>query len=261
MGKSELEAAKKMNMVWQNFKTNFGSTSTELDKPILEKYLGDLFCVGDFYYYVVDFSTFPDLKLSYIDPTALAFHGMTKEEFSFDAVLSTIHPDDVLFCTACEKVIFNLIKTLEYGELLHYKTSYTVKIKDGTGNYRFIQHQGIPVGIDANGGMTHAINVHTDIGHIKQESGGTMSILGLNGRPSYIGIDPFNPVFTEKNPFSDREREILDLLARGLTSKAIGKILSISSHTVDTHRRTMLKKLEASNTMELVQKAKTSLFF
>jgi DNA-binding CsgD family transcriptional regulator len=42
------------------------------------------------------------------------------------------------------------------------------------------------------------------------------------------------------------------LLAAGLSSKQIGGQLFISPHTVDTHRRNLLKKMGVQNTLELV---------
>lgn len=41
---------------------------------------------------------------------------------------------------------------------------------------------------------------------------------------------------------SSREKEILQLVAKGKTSKEIGELLHISKHTVDTHRRKILEK-------------------
>lgn len=41
---------------------------------------------------------------------------------------------------------------------------------------------------------------------------------------------------------SDREKEILQLVAQGKTSREIGELLFISKHTVDTHRRNIQKK-------------------
>lgn len=51
---------------------------------------------------------------------------------------------------------------------------------------------------------------------------------------------------------SEREIEIVRLLAEGLASKQIGAELDISKHTVDTHRRNLIMKTGCKNTMELV---------
>ena len=50
---------------------------------------------------------------------------------------------------------------------------------------------------------------------------------------------------------SPRELEIVQLLAKGFASKQIAATLYISKHTVDTHRRNLLKKTNTKNTLEL----------
>ncbi|MCW3789074.1 helix-turn-helix domain-containing protein [Plebeiibacterium sediminum] len=52
--------------------------------------------------------------------------------------------------------------------------------------------------------------------------------------------------------FTKRELEILDLLSNGKSSHEIADDLSISKHTVDTHRRKMLSKSKLGNTAELI---------
>lgn len=51
---------------------------------------------------------------------------------------------------------------------------------------------------------------------------------------------------------SNRELEILQLIAKGLTSKDIAMHLTISKFTVDTHRKNLLQKLGARTTTELI---------
>jgi DNA-binding CsgD family transcriptional regulator len=57
----------------------------------------------------------------------------------------------------------------------------------------------------------------------------------------------------EADILSDREKDVLRLLAKGKESKEIGGILSISSHTVDNHRRNMLSRIGARDTTGLIQ--------
>jgi DNA-binding NarL/FixJ family response regulator len=51
---------------------------------------------------------------------------------------------------------------------------------------------------------------------------------------------------------SEREREVLQLVAEGHSNKEIAELLSISPVTVDTHRAHILQKLDIHNTAELV---------
>jgi two-component system, NarL family, response regulator NreC len=51
---------------------------------------------------------------------------------------------------------------------------------------------------------------------------------------------------------SEREREVLQLVAEGRSSKEVAGLLSISPATVETHRTHILQKLGLRNTSELV---------
>jgi DNA-binding NarL/FixJ family response regulator len=52
-----------------------------------------------------------------------------------------------------------------------------------------------------------------------------------------------------------REKEVLLLIAEGLTNTAIAEKLFISIPTVNTHRKSLLEKLEVKNTAMLIGKA------
>lgn len=52
-----------------------------------------------------------------------------------------------------------------------------------------------------------------------------------------------------------REREILELIVDGKTSKEIAELLFISPRTVDTHRANLMQKLELNNIADLVRYA------
>jgi DNA-binding NarL/FixJ family response regulator len=58
-----------------------------------------------------------------------------------------------------------------------------------------------------------------------------------------------------QGPLSSREREILQLLAENKTNKEIANKLDISVRTVETHRRSVMQKLNANSIVELVHYA------
>lgn len=64
----------------------------------------------------------------------------------------------------------------------------------------------------------------------------------LFGRPKTSGVDAL----------SNRQRQILDLIGRGLSSKEIGVKLEISVKTVETHRARMMEALGCRRANELV---------
>ena len=53
-------------------------------------------------------------------------------------------------------------------------------------------------------------------------------------------------------PLSPREIEIVKLVARGLIAKEIASELNLSTHTIYTHRKNIMKKLKINSTSELV---------
>ena len=56
-------------------------------------------------------------------------------------------------------------------------------------------------------------------------------------------------------PRSEREREVLTLLARGYTNQEIAKQLYISVRTAETHRAHVMQKLRLATRAELVSYA------
>jgi two-component system nitrate/nitrite response regulator NarL len=84
----------------------------------------------------------------------------------------------------------------------------------------------------------------------------------------YEGGKYFSPIITNilaeavsKPEASDiaevtpREKEVLELVAQGNSTKQIADLLGISIRTVESHRINMLKKLKVNNTAGLIKKA------
>lgn len=57
-------------------------------------------------------------------------------------------------------------------------------------------------------------------------------------------------------PITKREKEVLQYLDQGLSSPMIAEKMFISSLTVDSHRKNLLRKFDVSKTISLVQKAR-----
>ncbi|MCR6640014.1 MAG: response regulator transcription factor [Sporocytophaga sp.] len=65
------------------------------------------------------------------------------------------------------------------------------------------------------------------------------------GKPEALEISEVTP----------REKEVLQFVAKGFSTKQIADELGISIRTVESHRINMLKKLRVSNSAELIKKA------
>jgi DNA-binding NarL/FixJ family response regulator len=62
----------------------------------------------------------------------------------------------------------------------------------------------------------------------------------------------FRDQFVNKMKLTEREIEIIRFLARGNSSADIASALHLSTHTINTHRKNILRKLEMNSTIELV---------
>lgn len=63
------------------------------------------------------------------------------------------------------------------------------------------------------------------------------------------------PETLETSEVTPREKEVLQFVAKGFSTKQIADELGISIRTVESHRINMLKKLRVSNSAELIKKA------
>ena len=71
-----------------------------------------------------------------------------------------------------------------------------------------------------------------------------------------IGMTVFEPTAEQPAPMlSEREREVLDLIAAGSTNREIAEQLYLSPHTVKEHTSAVYRKLQARNRAEAVQRA------
>ena len=75
-------------------------------------------------------------------------------------------------------------------------------------------------------------------------------VLESKGRLSNSFLENCEPI-----ELSDRETEILKHIAEGFTNKEIADLLFLSTHTVNTHRKNIMNKLDISNTAGLVMYA------
>jgi DNA-binding NarL/FixJ family response regulator len=60
---------------------------------------------------------------------------------------------------------------------------------------------------------------------------------------------------TEENKLTNRQREVLQLIAEGKTMKEVAGILNISPRTAETHKYEMMQVLAVKTTAELIQHA------
>jgi two-component system, NarL family, response regulator DesR len=68
-------------------------------------------------------------------------------------------------------------------------------------------------------------------------------------------------VYGEENPLTDREKEVLELVADGKNTKEIAEVLSIKTGTVRNYISIILDKLEVKNRIEAITQSKEKGWF
>ena len=105
----------------------------------------------------------------------------------------------------------------------------------------------------ARGYVTKNIGADDLVDSVKQVAGGDAV---FSPRLAGFVLDAFAhtvpaPVDPELDQLTNRERDVLRLLARGYAYKEIARRLNISVKTVETHASAVLRKLQLSNRHEL----------
>jgi len=246
--------------IWKSHSNYLGKRSVELKAFNVVDYMANLFCPGPYYYYILDS---PTLTLDHVSESVRTLLGIDPNDFSLDRFIDIIHPDDLDFFMRCEDVVAHFLKNcIPPDKMVNYKINYSLRERVADGSYRLFLMQTLTLKTTEDGALLKVFGTHTDINHITSTNNQKLSLIGLNGEPSFLEIDVFgDPLFenfvlfdyeAQSPSFTKRELDVIKLLARGLSTDEISKELNISIQTVFTHRKNILRKSKAKNTSELV---------
>ena len=174
-------------------------------------------------------------------------------EKGMEASFSMIHPEDREELFRFQKIVFDSFHKLTLSEKYTYEFTYTTRwIHQITQEIIWVTGRVKPFIIDSQGNF--AVDLHV--------------ILQLPNPPSIKSYDwnysyqdqSGNRIFVTKESPSKRtikltkkEKEIAKMILDGKESKEIGEVLNISVNTVGTHRKNILKKLDARNMGEMIK--------
>ncbi|PGT81371.1 response regulator transcription factor [Bacillus sp. AFS040349] len=82
----------------------------------------------------------------------------------------------------------------------------------------------------------------------------------MSGRRIYAP-ELMDDVYSEENPLTEREKEVLGLVADGMNTKEIADQLSIKTGTVRNYISTILEKLDVKNRIEAITQSKEKGWF
>lgn len=197
------------------------------------------------FYYYTDLYHRENVK---VHPTITTLLGLSSEKFNLKSLYDLIHPADrfLVYQATLESIRY---ANRKYNSI-PFENVFMVdfRIKHINGNYiRLLRETGCAVN-DKLGSMVYSFAIFTDISNIK-----TSNKVGFDYKGTIPGmVFPNKKLLQTIDVFSKQEKRILYQLSYGKESKEIAELLFISKHTVDTHRRNMLRKALLKNTPELI---------
>jgi DNA-binding CsgD family transcriptional regulator len=193
------------------------------------------------------------LKILYTSKCSYDFFGPGIDPADASAYLSAAHPDDLKRHSTARNKYLRIGTDLFVEKKGEAFISTNIRVKNASGNYVNLLYQGYLFYSEQQFPSTYAIMVHTDVTGMMKARYGYHYYVGND--PAYFRF-PDDNLLKTGNVFSRREFEIIKLIACGYDSRKIAAELFLSIHTVNTHRRNLLKKTGKATTHELVMELK-----
>lgn len=213
--------------------------------------LFNIFQAGDYYFLLFDIYHGTIAEASAEMMTVLGFDPQVINMAFF---MDHIHPQDMPYFLTFERQVTDFFNQIPVDKICHYKVQYDLRVRKKDGHYARLLIQYVVVNHEERN-IYHSLHVHTDITHIQKNSHPNFSIIGLHGEPSFYNIQDGAITFAQKLLFTDREREILKAIVEGLNSNEIAKLLCLSIHTINSHRKNILAKAAVKTPLQLIKKS------
>lgn len=159
-----------------------------------------------------------------------------------------IHPDDLEEKYLQEMRFFRFVQRQPVAKRPAFHLASKLRMKDASGSYLTALHRMYYVFEPSGGSVWLSLCLYSPlVGDIPYRG---MAVDSLTGQVTELSCRDDSRLLTE------REKEILRLIDRGLTSKCMAETLSISIHTVSRHRQEILAKLQVKNSPEACRVAR-----
>jgi DNA-binding CsgD family transcriptional regulator len=174
--------------------------------------------------------------------------GISPEELDAYHFMEATHPDDLEKHTCGRSKMFDTANDLFVAKKGRTLLSINIRLRNNLGEYPDLLFQ-LYFMYSEKFNTVFLFQVHTDIDSFKKRK---------HGYHYYVGTDFSNFRYPDEEllaigiPLSDREFEIVRLIESGLDSEEIAEKLFLSVHTVNTHRRNILKKTSRETIAELI---------
>ena len=235
--------------IWKRISKHKTPEDHQIEIEIYQKML-NLFQVGDYCYLI-----FCPAKMSveFCSESVEKVFGYPPELFSLEKFMDMIHPEDMPNFINFEATVTQFWLALPPDKVFKYKSRYDLRVKLPDDSIKRLLQQVVVIQSDEEGAVLRTFVTYTDITHLKQNDKMVLSIMGLDGEPSYINIQPVEQLKPYRPVLSKREIHILRLMVTEHHTRAIAEKLNISPHTVATHRKNIFRKTKTNSVLQLIK--------
>jgi len=160
-----------------------------------------------------------------------------------------IHPEDKLKLSIQGVSTLKIFNAFSNTEKLSHKVIQEYRILNSLGKYVRLIEQYQVIALDKKGQLWLLMGVVDFSPNQEEYHGIKVQLLNFKeGRTIPLDVAP-----QAQFDLTKREMEVLKLVKDGFLSKEISDMLSISLHTVNTHRQRFLAKLGANNSTEALK--------
>lgn len=181
--------------------------------------------------------------------------GYELDTLTPDFFVRNIHPGDLPRYFEISKALLAFVRA-HSPDLVPFTSSCHVKYRMRTadGTYVPVLRKSTPFLKDDDEQVVAYISRCIDISRIHDNNDHTVKwrVFGPKSDRFENFLDEAAGKQTGNNLFTEREMDVLRLLRNGLTSAEIADELFISVNTVNTHRKSLMRKAEVDNTVDLL---------
>ncbi len=207
--------------------------------------------IGPSFTYVYDHV---DSQYYHVDSSIHGVLGYRAEEIKQQGLSfldKIIHPDDREPVMQLLQKVWQLILSQPAPYCKEYTMSIDYRLCHANGQYIHLIQQNNILTTDEVGNIIYSLGTCFDISHWQKTTSITLNLYYHNALVQRWQADP-----CQNLPISQREREVVQEICDGKTSQEIAEGLHISMHTVNTHRKTIMRKLGIKGTPALMQFAR-----
>lgn len=215
-----------------------------------------IFATGPYFWFIGNNSEMKIVAASknVSELTPFSHETWTKSNAYF--LVENLHHDDSFYVLSALSLAVKKIESLPDNRHSDIRVNIYARMLNSKNDYRWVLIQMPKLHIDSETKSNCAIIMITDLSHLVFENKPVLMTLTdrVKNQNVYYTIPENETIFVHAilPNITKREYEVLKLTAKGLKSSEIAKILFISFHTVENHKRNLRQKTNTRSSAELI---------